>query len=192
MEIYVSTDIETDGPVPGRNAMLSIASAAFTADKRMVASFTANLLSPPECSPDPATLRWWRTQPEAWEACRREPEPPEAVMGRYVDWLKCLPGRPVFVAYPVAFDYPFVLWYLTRYANENPFGYAVIDIRSYAMGSLGRSFRACRRDALPQSWFDPLPHTHVALDDAIEQGHWFCNMLQARSEADKGRDDPQR
>ncbi|HRH75467.1 MAG TPA: exonuclease, partial [Zoogloea sp.] len=69
MEIYVSTDIETDGPVPGRNAMLSIASAAFTADKRMVASFTANLLSPPECSPDPATLRWWRTQPEAWEAC---------------------------------------------------------------------------------------------------------------------------
>jgi len=31
-----------------------------------------------------------------------------------------------------------------------------------------------------------------AMDDAIEQGHWFCNMLQARSEADKGRDDLQR
>jgi hypothetical protein len=26
-------------------------------------------------------------------------------------------------------------------------------------------------------WFDPLPHTHRALDDAIEQGALFCNML---------------
>ncbi|MNT89441.1 hypothetical protein D3C72_2301670 [compost metagenome] len=24
---------------------------------------------------------------------------------------------------------------------------------------------------------DPLPHTHVALDDALEQGALFCNML---------------
>ncbi len=181
MEIYVSTDIETDGPVPGRNAMLSIASAAFTADKHLLGVYTANLDSPPECSPDPVTLRWWRTQPEAWEACRREPQAPETAMVRYVDWLKCLPGRPVFVAYPAAFDYPFVQWYLARYANENPFGYAVIDIRSYAMGMLGRTYRACRRDALPEAWFDPLPHTHVALDDAIEQGHWFCNMLQAQA-----------
>jgi hypothetical protein len=28
-------------------------------------------------------------------------------------------------------------------------------------------------------WFDPVPHTHVALDDAIEQGQLFCNMLKA-------------
>lgn len=180
VEIYVSTDIETDGPVPGRNAMLSIASAAFTADKHMLASFSANLDSPPGCRPDPATLKWWKTQPEAWAACRHEPEPPELVMGRYVDWLKGLPGRPVFVAYPAAFDFPFVLWYLTRFAAENPFGYAVIDIRSYAMGVLGRPYLECRRDKLPKGWFDPLPHSHVALDDAVEQGHWFCNMLQER------------
>ena len=32
--------------------------------------------------------------------------------------------------------------------------------------------------AAAQAWFDQgLPHTHVALDDAIEQGHLFCNML---------------
>lgn len=31
---------------------------------------------------------------------------------------------------------------------------------------------------MPQRWFDPLPHTHVALDDAIEQGALFCNMLR--------------
>jgi len=30
---------------------------------------------------------------------------------------------------------------------------------------------------LPKHWFDELPHTHVALDDAVEQGALFCNML---------------
>jgi len=32
---------------------------------------------------------------------------------------------------------------------------------------------------MPAGWFDPVPHTHVALDDAIEQGRLFCNMLAA-------------
>jgi len=30
---------------------------------------------------------------------------------------------------------------------------------------------------MPKHWFDSLAHTHVALDDAIEQGALFCNML---------------
>jgi len=34
---------------------------------------------------------------------------------------------------------------------------------------------------MPAEWFDPVPHTHVALDDAIEQGRLFCNMLKASS-----------
>jgi hypothetical protein len=32
---------------------------------------------------------------------------------------------------------------------------------------------------MPSEWFDPVSHTHVALDDAIEQGQLFCNMLKA-------------
>jgi hypothetical protein len=31
---------------------------------------------------------------------------------------------------------------------------------------------------MPARWFDPVPHTHVALDDAIGQGRLFCNMLK--------------
>ena len=34
-EIYVSTDVETDGPIPGVNSMLSFASAAYLADKTL-------------------------------------------------------------------------------------------------------------------------------------------------------------
>jgi hypothetical protein len=32
-EIYVSTDVEADGPIPGPHSMLSFASAAFLANK---------------------------------------------------------------------------------------------------------------------------------------------------------------
>jgi hypothetical protein len=48
-EVYVSTDIEADGPIPGGNSMLSFASAAFTADGTMLGTFTANLETLPGC-----------------------------------------------------------------------------------------------------------------------------------------------
>lgn len=178
-EIYVSTDVETDGPVAGRHSMLSIGSAAYAPDKTLLGTFSANLETVPGLLADEHTAKWWATQPAAWAACRQNPEPPAAAMRRYVAWLKALPGRPVFVAYPAAFDFPFVQWYLERYADENPFGYAVIDIKTYAMAVLRQPYRACGKQAMPAAWFDPAPHTHVALDDALEQGALFCNMLAA-------------
>src|SRR6185312_5443802 len=97
IEIYVSTDCETDGPIPGPNSMLSFASAAFTADKKQVGTFSANLDLLPGATGDPKTMEFWRTQPPAWEACRKDSRPPEQVMPEYVRWLKGLPGKPVFV-----------------------------------------------------------------------------------------------
>jgi hypothetical protein len=177
-EIYVSTDVETDGPVAGRHSLLSLASAAFAADGRLLATFSVNLDTLPDARPDPATAAWWATQPEAWAACRRDTEAPTAAMRRYLAWLKALPGRPVFVAYPSAFDFPFVYWYLMEFAGENPFGYSAIDIKTYAMALLRRPYRACGKRSMPPEWFEALPHTHVALDDALEQGRLFCNMLR--------------
>ena len=40
-EIYVSTDIETDGPSPGHDSMLSFGSVAFTLDRTIHSSFEA-------------------------------------------------------------------------------------------------------------------------------------------------------
>ena len=40
-EIYVSTDVETDGPIPGPHSMLSIGSAAYTKDKTLVGTYTS-------------------------------------------------------------------------------------------------------------------------------------------------------
>jgi hypothetical protein len=176
-EIYVSTDIEADGPIPGPHSMLSLASAAFRADKTLIASFTVNLDTLPGASPHPATTAWWQDFPEAWAACRRDPRPPETAMRDYLDWLNGLPGRPVFVGWPASWDFMWVYWYLVRYTGERPFRENALDVRSYAMGMRRSEFRLTTRSYLPRRWFDELPHTHVALDDALEQGALFCNML---------------
>ena len=110
MEIYVSTDVETDGPIPGVYSMLSIGSAAYTAEKEYLGGFTVNLETLPGASQHPDTMKWWESQREAWAACRQAPLAPEEAMRKYLAWLKALPGEPVFVAYPAAFDFMFVCW----------------------------------------------------------------------------------
>jgi DNA polymerase III alpha subunit (gram-positive type) len=176
-EVYVSTDVETDGPIPGVNSMLSFGSAAYLADKTLVSTFTANLELLPGAEADTRTMEWWKTQPEAWAACRENLEQPSLVMPRYAAWLKALPGRPVFVGYPAAFDFMFVYWYLIRFAGESPFSHSALDIKTYAMALLKKGYRDSVKRNMPKRWFDDLPHTHRALDDAIEQGALFCNML---------------
>ena len=42
-EIYVSTDVEADGPIPGPHSMLSFASVAFADDGVVLATYSANL-----------------------------------------------------------------------------------------------------------------------------------------------------
>jgi hypothetical protein len=84
VEIYVSTDVETDGPIPGPNSMLSFGSAAYTAQKELIGTFSANLET---------------------------------------------------------------------------------------------DYRESTKNGMPRRWFDQHPHSHIALDDAIEQGALFCNML---------------
>src|SRR5437763_1963420 len=179
-EIYVSTDVEADGPIPGPHSMLSFGSAAYQPDKTLLATFSANLETLPGARGDPKTMAWWQTKPDAWNACRQNLEAPETAMKRYAAWLKGLPAKPVFVGYPAAYDFMFVYWYLIRFTGESPFSHSALDIKTYAMALLGTEYRGSTKRHMPREWFDDLPHTHEALDDAVEQGALFCNMLADR------------
>ncbi|MBF2049761.1 MAG: exonuclease [Leptolyngbya sp. IPPAS B-1204] len=177
-EIFVSTDIEADGPIPGIYSMLSFGSAAYLPDKTLVDTFSANLETLPGAITHPKTMAWWQTQPEAWAACRQDLQPPEIAMQNYSKWLKALPGQPVFLAYPATFDFMFIQWYLIRFTGESPFAQSGLDVKTYAMAMLKTPYRESGKSKMPSHWFDPgLPHTHVALDDAKEHGALFCNML---------------
>jgi hypothetical protein len=157
--------------------LLSFASAAYRADKSVVGTFSANLETLPGATGDPKTMEWWRSQPEAWAAARSDLQDPAVAMPAYVAWLKALRGTPVFVAYPAGFDFLFVYWYLIRFAGQSPFSFSALDVKTYAMALLRTEYRQSVKRNMPRRWFDPLPHTHRALDDALEQGTLFCNML---------------
>lgn len=177
VEIYVSTDVEADGPIPGPHSMLSFGSAAYRADKTLVDTFTRNLETLDGAAADPRTAQWWATQPAAWEACRQDLCAPQDAMRDYAAWLRRLPGKPVFVGYPAAYDFMFVYWYLMKFVGESPFSHSALDIKTFAMCMLGADYRESTKKRMPRRWFDAAPHSHVALDDAIEQGALFCNML---------------
>ena len=177
-EIYLSTDVEADGPIPGPNSMLSFASAAYTQEKELIGTFEANLETLDGAQGHPETMQWWDTQPEAWQACREDQQTPGGAMKKYYDWLKQLPGKPVFVGYPAAYDFMFVYWYLMNFVGECPFSHSALDIKTLAMGYLKTPYRQTAKRSMPKHWFDALPHTHKALDDAIEQGALFCNILK--------------
>jgi hypothetical protein len=183
-EVYVSTDVEADGPIPGPHSMLSFASAAYDDDGALLGTWTANLELLPGAQGDPKTMDWWRSQPDAWAACRTELRAPEAAMADYAAWVDALPARPVFVAYPAGFDFTFVYWYLIRFVGRSPFSHSALDMKSYAAALLGTRFRDTAKHAMPSRWLSERPHTHVALDDALEQGEMFVKMLaDARARA---------
>lgn len=178
-EIFVSIDIEADGPIPGPHSMLSLGAVAYDPFGNEIGIFSANFETLPDAAPHPDMSAWWEKFPEAWAAHRINPRPAEAIMPEFADWLENLPGTPIFVAWPATWDFIWIYWYLIRFANgRRPFSEHGIDVRSYAMGMRRQSFSKSGKHYLPKRWFAPNPQHHVALDDAREQGGLFVQMMK--------------
>ncbi len=175
-ELYISTDVETDGRIPGPHSMLSFGSVALDEDSRQLGSFSANLELLPGASPDPETAKFWADHPAAYQATRTGIQKPEVALPAYATWLESLPGKPVFVGYPAAWDFMFIYWYLIRFAGRSPFSHSALDIKTLAMAMLKKPYSDSTKRNMPGRWFPKVPHTHIALDDALEQGLLFCNM----------------
>jgi DNA polymerase III alpha subunit (gram-positive type) len=176
-EIYVSVDIETDGPCPGINSMLSVGAVAFDRHGVVYSTFYRTLSPLEGASQHSKTMQWWVTKPKAWAATQLNQKPPQDVMTDFLLWVRSLPGNPVFVGYPAGFDFTFVYWYFHRFTGDCPFGFAAIDMKSFAMALLGSEFRGTTKRTMPKEWFSKAKHTHHALDDAIEQAAIFTSML---------------
>jgi len=196
-ETYVSVDVEADGPIPGRNSMLSLGAAAFDPNRENageryipISTFEINLSPLPEAKPDPDTAAWWVSHPEAYAYATKNPYQPEVGIPKFCEWLDNLPSRPVFVGYPAGFDFTFVHWYNVAFGiSGDPFGFSCVDIKSYAAATLGVPYMKAVKRRMPKHWFK-LPayakavgatvprHTHKALDDAIGQGVLFLNILR--------------
>lgn len=190
-EMYFVLDVETDGPTPGINNMLSFAAVVvdqmdpFDPYKVTPATFTRNLRRLAGCRPDPRTTMWWDEQsPEAFAATRAGLVDPIEAMNDLVSFVKRQTGeglpcvvKPVAVAAPIAFDLGFINYYLHRFAGESVFGHNGLDIRSYAAGACDLTYLKQG----PQPWYrNDLKHPHVALADAEKAAHEFAAMLEWR------------
>ena len=176
-EIYISVDIESDGPIPGEYSMLSLGAAAFSKNKKLISTYQSNFDLLENAKQDPSTMDWWKTQPKAWEECRKNTRSASVIMPEFANWLKSLHGIPVFVGYPAGYDFTFVYWYLIKFNGSSPFSFSAIDIKTYAMALMKTSYRDSTKKNMPKNWFPSHPHTHVALDDAIEQGLLFLLLV---------------
>jgi len=191
-EVFISIDVEADGPIPGRNNMLSFGAAAFCIPEREkftwearkpIATFEANLDLLPEATPSASTMAWWATQAEAWAACRENTRPASEVMPEFVQWVRNLPGKPVVVGFPVTYDFEFLHWYTMAFGGlkdgaASPFGFQGLDLKTLAMALMRCGFREATKRNMPKRWFKGAPkHNHQALTDAIGQGIMFINMM---------------
>lgn len=124
---FVTTHIHTDGPIPGPHSLLTLTSAAFTADGVPISTFTTNVRELPGATLHPVALSHWRTRADDWLHTRRASRPPAPAMTDYTRWIEKLPGSPTFVADTSRPDYLFVYWYLQRFTGRWPFAGTLAD-----------------------------------------------------------------
>jgi hypothetical protein len=185
-DIYISVDVETDGPIPGPYSLLAFGMAvAGTYDGR-----TFTRASPQErtfyVEIRPISDQW---QPEAMavngldrETLVRSGADPVDAMNRAAEWIDEIAAgrRPVLVAYPVAYDWSFLYWYFVRFARHgSPFGHSsCFDIRTLYAARAGTVFDRSGKRSMPAELRSVKPHTHNALEDALEQADLFANVFE--------------
>jgi hypothetical protein len=185
-DLYISTDVEADGPIPGPFSMSSIGMAA-------CATFDGKTFT----RLDPFSTFYRQLKPiserfdEAAAAVsgldRAEliasGAEPSTAMAECVAWLGELAttfsARPIFVAYPLGFDWLFTYWYLMRFVGSSPFGHSGhLDMKSMFATKARVPVRTIGKRSMPKHLLSARPHTHNALDDAIEQGELFNNLFE--------------
>jgi DNA polymerase III epsilon subunit-like protein len=171
-DVFISVDVETDGPIPGDYSLQSI--GAVVVDRPSETFYVE--LKPISDKFVPEALEITKLDRE--RLAREGVEPAEA-MRRFADWVRAVAGRgrAVFVAFNATFDWSFVHWYFIHFVGESPFGISGLDVKAYYMGALGkRRWAETTKRHLEPRFRSDLPHTHNALDDAREQAEVFAKI----------------
>jgi DNA polymerase III epsilon subunit-like protein len=177
-EVYISVDIEAAGPVPATYSMLSLGAVAVDDPTQ---TFYAELKPVSDNFVPDAMKVVGRSLRDFADKGRA----PKEAMIAFRDWLAHLAKarKPVFVGFNATFDWAFVNYYFHEYLGENPFGFGGIDIKSYYMGMTGCAWEDTRSSRITSELKGPSPHTHNALDDAVEQAEMFRRMREKAHQA---------
>ena len=183
-ETYIVFDIETDGPIPNVNSMLSLGAAAVSQDlEKLPPTFYVNIFPLLTARSDPDTMLWWQRNSDAFEQTQKHQVNASRAMQLFVEWAKQFDGKPVPVAFPAGFDYTFLYWYLCFFLGKSshPFSFSCIDMKTLGMAIQKKGYLRSTKRNYPKSWFGPHKHTHNALDDALGQRDLFISMMKELS-----------
>lgn len=129
-------------------------------------------------------IEFWSKNPKAWEIATKDPQPALEAMLSFSKWLGLVQsawrGRHISaVAGPAGFDFTFIRWYMIKFLQHSkPFNHRCDDLRSRAATILRIPYAEAGKAAFPKHWFrDGFPHTHVAVEDAMEQAWIMARML---------------
>jgi 3'-5' exoribonuclease Rv2179c-like domain len=183
-DLYISADIEADGPIPGPYSMLAFGLTVaghydgklFDAADPEAATFYREL-RPISDDFDSKALEVASLDRDRLVA---EGADPQVAMAEAAAWVARQAGssRAVLVGYPVVFDWMFLHWYFVRYAGESPFGFSgALDIKTIYQQKAGVTVSDAGRGDLPAELRSSRKHTHNALDDAIEQADIFARLF---------------
>lgn len=194
-EVYISVDIETDGPIPGDNSMLTLGAVPVVRtgpkawELRVGDAFYIRMLQRQGALMNHDTEDWWRKQDDAvrYEAFHAEPRVhPREAMVEFAEWTESVSSaQPVFVARPTGFDYSFVNWYLVHYLGAKRahalYSHRALDMRSLMMGMHPKlGFYSAQSSLMDEKYHLDTGHkitAHRALSDAVEQGSTFMGMM---------------
>lgn len=182
-DIYISADIEADGPIPGRYSMLSfglVVAATFDGDTfapRVDDETFYRELKPISEDFVPAAVA--ASALDRDDLLRTGADAAQA-MSDAAHWVESvsLRARPVLVGYPVVFDWMFLHWYFVAYRGSSPFGFSgALDIKTIYQQKAHVVLDEAGRSDLPADLRSARPHTNNALDDAREQAEIFNNLF---------------
>ena len=184
VDVYFSADVETDGPIPGQYSMLSF--ALVYAGRYDGVSFERPLSYDTvfETTLRPVTDSFQREALDVNGLDRArllaEGKDPAVAMAEAASWVgqHTQGGTPVLVAYPVSFDWTWLYWYFMRYLQKSPFNHSrCFDLRTAIAVRGQRPVAASGHRQLPKALLSTKPHTHRALDDAIEQADMLARLF---------------
>ncbi|QTE01823.1 3'-5' exoribonuclease domain-containing protein [Streptomyces cyanogenus] len=183
--LYISVDIEADGPIPGPYSMLSLGAAV--AGVQDAAGFTAA---------DPEERTFYRELrpigeefvPEALAVSgldrarlAAEGAEPAVALAEFAAWVREVSAgaQPVMCGYPASYDWTFLYWYLIRFTGSSPFGHSgCLDMKTLYATKARLPLRAVAKGTMPRELLSRRRHTHHALDDAIEQAELLANLMK--------------
>ena len=183
--VYISVDVEASGPIPGEYSLLSIGACIVgPEDEKEEDAKSSRFYIELKPINDNFVQEALDVTGFSMEHLKQNGTEPALAMKKFDSWINAVTKgggklKPVFVAYPVTFDWSFVNYYFHKYTKFNPFGVSGIDIKSVWMGKTNQKWHKISKESMLHDLeITDLQHTHNALDDAIEQSKIFRRILQ--------------